>query len=41
VIDKRLHQIEAALSNAKPKGPEEDSSSQPLFKRIAAFFGIS
>jgi len=41
VIDKRLHQIEAALSNPRTKGPADETGSQTLFKRIGAFFGIS
>jgi CRP-like cAMP-binding protein len=41
VIEKRLMQNEAALSDPKNQAPAEDSGGQTLFKRIAAFFGIS
>jgi CRP-like cAMP-binding protein len=41
VIEKRLMQNEAALAHLKTKGPKEESGSQTMFKRIAAFFGIS
>jgi CRP-like cAMP-binding protein len=41
VIEKRLMQNEAALAHPKTKGSKEESGSQTMFKRIAAFFGIS
>jgi len=41
VIEKRLMQNEAALAHPKTKAPEEESGDQTMFKRIAAFFGIS
>jgi CRP-like cAMP-binding protein len=41
VIEKRLMQNEATLAHPKTKGPKEESGDQPLFKRIAAFFGMS
>jgi small-conductance mechanosensitive channel/CRP-like cAMP-binding protein len=41
VIEKRLMQNEAALAHPKTKGPAEEPGGQTLFKRIAAFFGIS
>jgi CRP-like cAMP-binding protein len=41
VIEKRLMQNEAALAHPKTMGPAEESSGQTLFKRIAAFFGVS
>jgi hypothetical protein len=34
-------QNEAALAHPKTKGSKEESGSQTMFKRIAAFFGIS
>jgi len=41
VIEKRLMQNEAALADPKNHGPAEESGDQTLFKRIAAFFGMS
>jgi len=41
VIEKRLMQNEAALAHPKTKAPEEESGDPTMFKRIAAFFGIS
>jgi len=41
VIEKRLMQNEAALAGPKNHGPAEESGDQTLFKRIAAFFGMS
>jgi len=41
VIEKRLAQNQAALASPDNPGRVEGASSQTLFKRIAAFFGIS
>lgn len=41
VIEKRLTQNEAALAHPKNKASADETGSQTMFKRIAAFFGIS